>query len=473
MYKSKMIEMLRHFGPRDFSRFGDYLASPYFNKDVKLQHFYAWLRKAAPSFTAARIDKQRILARGIPGLVLNEKKLGYLMSDMVRHIESYIRLSKDDDTSTEAWCRLLSTYNAWENDKLFDQALREAQRMLDAFPWRYAPYFYKEFLLESEINAYFDRQKKRAYDESLQKASDYLDLFYLATKLKFSCELINRQKLVNADYRVRLLGEITSHLRENSYAEYPSVTIYYQILMTFLGNEDIAHFTQLKRLLDEHSLKFPPEEARDMYAYAQNYCIRKINAGRQEFLSEYLQLSKAALQKNLLLVDGYISPWTFKNIVSVACRTGEIPWAEQFIKNYRSQLNAKFRTNAFHYNQAYVLFSKKQYGDALKMLNQVEFTDIFYALDGRTMQIKIYYELDEPDPLQSAIDAFRVYLRRNKTLSENVKRLYSNFLKFAARLSRIPSGDNTRLAALGKQVEETRNVADIRWLQQKTEEKTQ
>jgi hypothetical protein len=277
--------------------------------------------------------------------------------------------------------------------------------------------------------------------------------------------------LVVTDYNLRLLKEISDHLKENSYEEYPSITIYYQILMTFTDTDTEVHFEELKKLLDEHTTKFPPDEARDMYAYAQNFAIRKINAGEKRFLREYFDLSKAALEKELLMVDGDLSPWTFKNLVIAALRVGEFNWAEQFIKNYKNRLNEKFRSNAYNYNQGALLFFKGQYGDALRLINQVEYTDIFYALDTRTMQIKIYYQLDEWDPMQSAIEAFKVYLRRNKTLSENVKLLYNNFLKYTDKLSRLTKRDKPKLTELKQKIEETKQIADLGWLQQKVDEK--
>lgn len=466
-----MIQMLMHFSTKELTRFGEYLESPFFNKDEQVSMFYQYVRKYAPEFESRQLEKERILQKGIPGLDINEKKLGYLMSDIVEHIEGFIRYNQHMADDMEGYVHLLNMYNNWEADKFFEQTLREARTTLDADPYRNAPYFYKAFLLQSELNTFFDRQKKRAYDASLQEAANYLDLFYLSTKLKFSCELINRQKLVASDYTLRLLKEISDHLRDNVYDDYPSIGIYYQILMTFVEGENEVHFEKLKNLLTEHTDKFPPSEARDMYAYAQNYTIRKINAGEKQYLRQYFDISKAALEKGLLMVDGDLSPWTYKNLVVAALRVGEFEWAEQFIKSYKSKLNEKFRSNAYNYNLGALMFYKAQYGEALRLINQVEFTDIFYALDTRTMQIKIYYQLDEWDPMQSAIEAFKVYLRRNKTLSDNVKLLYNNFLKFTDKLSRLTKRDKQKLAELQERINETKQVADLGWLQSKVEEK--
>lgn len=471
MQKSKLIELLKHFNTKELNRFSEYLASPFFNKDEQLLVFLNYLKKFAPDFESKHLEKEKLIEKGIQGLKIDEKKLGYMMSDIVKHIEGFIRYQNYFAEEIEGYCHLLSTFNKWETDKFFDQTLREAKDTLYKYPYRNADFFYKEYLLETEINSYFDRQKKRAYDESLQKAADHLDLFYLATKLKYSCELINRQKLIQTDYTLRLLKEISLHLQDHSYDDYPSITIYYQILMTFLENNDEIYFKKLTTLLDEHSFKFPADEARDMYAYAQNYCIRKINAGETDYSNELFSLYKTCIERELLLVDGFLSPWAFKNIVWVALRVGDVEWTDQFIKTFSKKINPKFRDNAYNYNYACLLFFQNKFGEALRLLNQVEFTDIFYGLSSRTMQIKIYYELNEWIPMQSAIEAFKVFLRRNKTLSENFKTTYNNFLKFTDKLSRIQKRENNKLNELHTKIEETKIVADINWLLQKIEEK--
>ena len=108
-----MIEMLKHFSTKELSRFSDYLASPFFNKDEELLVFYNYVKKYAPEFDAKNIEKERLLAKGIPGLALNEKKIGYMMSDIVEHCENYIRYNNHFEEDIEGYVHLLSTYNKW------------------------------------------------------------------------------------------------------------------------------------------------------------------------------------------------------------------------------------------------------------------------------------------------------------------------------------------------------------------------
>lgn len=464
MHKSKMLVFLRHLQPKDLGLFAEFLASPYFVKDEKLLLFFSAVRKFAPDYDSPNLEKEKFIKKGVPGLELDDKKLSYLMSDLVEMGEHFLKTEKLLEKELEGYCALLSVYNEWESDKLYEQTLRKAQKHLDQSKYRNPDFFYQEYLLQSEVNAYFDKQKKRAQDMSLQQAANYLDLYYLSIKLKYSCELINRQKLVAADYELRMLREVKTHIEENDYTGYPTIMIYYRVLMTFLENDNHSHFDSLKELLAQHTSVFPSDEARDLYAYAQNYCIRKANAGQEDFLRELYMLYRSSIEEGLVITDGHISPWAYKNIISVATRVKETTWAEAFAKEYRNQLHPKFRNNAYNYNMAYLQFARADYGKSLAALNQVEFTDVFYALDSRTLQIKVYYELDETDALFSALEAFKVYLRRNKTISENVRNIYMNFVKFMNRMLSIAPSEHDKRIKLSEKIKETGQVADMRWL---------
>ncbi|MGB1242987.1 MAG: hypothetical protein ACPG49_10730, partial [Chitinophagales bacterium] len=151
--------------------------------------------------------------------------------------------------------------------------------------------------------------------------------------------------------------------------------------------------------------------------------------------------------------------------------TKEFAWTEEFIETYKDKLAPNFRQNAYAYNLAYLYFHQNQFDNALKLLHEVTFEDIGYSIKSRTLLLRVYYELDEIDPFYSLIDSFKIYLKRNKLLSESRKKIYLNFIKFIARLSRLPKGQNSRLLKIKKQIEETSNTANGNWLLQKVNEK--
>lgn len=470
MHNSKLVEALRALTPKQLRRLDDFIASPFFNKNQEVYKLFKAVRKFEPSFTHNDLQKERIYKIAFPQEKYDEKKLGYLMSDIQRLVDKFLAYCNllEDPIRHEYY--LLNSYLGLELYKHFSKTMKDAQQLQNGNHYRDANFFYNEFLLQSLNNMYFDKQRKHMYDESLQRAIDNLDLYYLAQKLKYSCELFNRKNIVAADYKLRLLDEILLYLKDKDFEEAPAVAIYYQILMTLTDSDNHKHFKRLKALLKKHGAKFPPLEARDMYQYAQNYCIRCVNSGKQEYLAELFQLYQTTLDTRIAFDGKYISPWTYKNVVGVALRIQEYGWVEKFIHEYKEHLAPDMRENAFAFNLASFYFNKGDFDRALELLRNVEFTDIIYSLDSKAMLLRIYYELQEVEPLLSLLDAFQVYLRRNKLISDSQKVIYQNLIHFVKEATRIPKGDREAALRLKEKITKTKQVAYLQWLLRKVEE---
>ena len=115
-------------------------------------------------------------------------------------------------------------------------------------------------------------------------------------------------------------------------------------------------------------------------------------------------------------------------------------------------------------------FYLKKYKDGLKQLLAVEFTDIYYSLDSRALLLKTYYELEDLESATSLINAFKIYLKRDNTISEYQNLTYSSFLKIVHQLIRFKMGYKNNLEDLDKQLGSIKQIADLTWLKQKLEE---
>ena len=81
--------------------------------------------------------------------------------------------------------------------------------------------------------------------------------------------------------------------------------------------------------------------------------------------------------------------------------------------------------------------------------------------------MKTYYELSEFDALHSLMDAFYVYLRRNKLISDYTRTDYLNFLKVVKKLTRIRYRDFDKVLALEEEVKELTPIPNRSWIQSK------
>ncbi len=304
---------------------------------------------------------------------------------------------------------------------------------------------------------------KRDEKSNIGEVVEYLDRFYLARKLQLCCEIFNVRNILSVDYNLFLLDEILSHLRNKSYEDTPVIRVYFRILMTLLESENEEHFTQLRQLLIEHETKFTLTELREMYQYVLNYCIKKINLGNISWQQTLFEIFKITIANKVLMSEGHLSHWDYKNIVTISLRLKEFAWSSDFIVKYKQSLLPAERENAYVYNLANLYFATGEYSRSLQLLRKVEFSDVYYQLDSKSILLKTYFELDEADSFFYHATAFRTFLRRNKLVSDYQRTIYLNLIRYTTQLMRA-SGTRRKVAAIRKKVEENRNVADLNWL---------
>jgi tetratricopeptide (TPR) repeat protein len=207
-----------------------------------------------------------------------------------------------------------------------------------------------------------------------------------------------------------------------------------------------------------------------MYVFAKNFCIRKINQGYTEYIKELYELYKVMLANKIIFKDNLLSQFDYKNIVYLGLRVGDMDWVKNFITKYNEFLDPRTKENAYTYNLASYYYFAKNYDEALTLLRSVEFTDIYYHLDSKSLLLKIYYEQNETEAFFSLVEAFRVYIKRNTLIPAGQKNTYYNMIKFVSKLFKWKLNPRNNLAQLEQEIETTKPLADINWIRKKLEE---
>ena len=461
MKGNKTIEILKTFSVRQINSFDRFLNSPYYNKRNDLINLYQSIIKFYPAFSDQMVTKEVIYQTVFDQELFDYKKLSYLLNDLQNLLDRFI-IVEAQNSEFDHQLMLLKYYGKNNFSKGYKKALKQAEKIIYSYPFHDAEKYYQTYLLEAEKNASFNRELKRTMDPSLQDAIDNLDIYYLATKLKYSCEILNRQNVITTDYQLNLVSELQSYLKAFPFQDHPVVHIYYMILMSLQHVNEPTYFKTLMKLLDQHSTHFSNTDSREMYLYALNYCARQINLGKREYLKRLFGIYQNLIDNDLLLIDSELSPWTFKNIVLVGLRLDKIGWVESFIHDYIDYLDIGFRKDALKYNLGYVQFKKGEYGKALELLQEVEFTDIYYSVDSKVLLLKIYFEQQQMDVLLSHLDTFQTFLKRNKKVSDNMKEVYLNLVKYVRKNFKLTN--EKQILDLLKEVKTQNKLADSAWL---------
>jgi len=470
MNKTKLIQILQTLSNKELKSFGKFASSSFFNVNQQVIHLFNILKPFHSEYNEKEISKKIVFEKLFNGINFDEPKLRYVMTDLTKLLEDFLSYQEYNKQPIGKKHFLLKTLNDRNLDKYFKQHLEEAYKIQQNNPHRDVPYYYNEVILNEEAYAYTSLKDNRAIDSSLQNLVDNIDIHYLSRKLKYACEMINRQNVLSVNYDLKFLEKTVEFLKQYSYEDVPSIAIYFQILLTLQERDNESHYKKLKKLLGLHINKFPKQELRGIYAFAQNYCIRKINTGDTDYLKELFENYKILLEKEIIFEGRYLAQFDFKNIVTVALRLGEFNWVEAFIHKYSANLHLEFKKNAINYNLANLYYATKDYSKALKLLLSVEFTDVYYHLDSKALLLKTYYELEEIEPLLSLIDTFKVYLSRNKMISPYQQTIYNNLIKFVKKLTKIKYGSKKPVQEVKSEIESVKQIADLTWLKTKVAE---
>ena len=126
---------------------------------------------------------------------------------------------------------------------------------------------------------------------------------------------------------------------------------------------------------------------------------------------------------------------------------------------------------------AALYFEQHKYDQALKALQNVEFTDFSYHLSAKIIQLKSYYLLGEGEALEALLTATEKLLRRNRSLSQYGRSANLHFLKalrllhrrLPVRPGRPPADWARRALAVRREWENLQPLANREWLMQVTE----
>jgi hypothetical protein len=467
MQATKLHILFSRMTVYELNRFAKFIASPYYNEDERLIRLYSYL---LPFYKMGQTpDRHKTWKKIHPSKPFTNLHFARLLSDLLKKAESFKAVERMRQDGPNELYYLLDSYNDLGMAKHFTEPYSHAVNTLEKQPYRDSDYYFHSFRLNVQQNVFLENRKQRTTEKHLLETVRSLDTYYFINKLRYSAAILHYRQFLNLGDESILLPQILAYLKEKP-LDTPVVDIYYHVILTLIEPDEEGHFMHLKELLFTHAAILQTGTQKEVFAFALNYCIRKINKGRPAYQAEIFALYKDALQRDLLLEDNTLTPWDYKNIVTIGLRNKDYKWTNSFIESYIAKLPEKEQDNAYTFNRARHYFATGKYDKVLDLLQDVEYSDIFYLLDSKTTLMKTYYELGEYQPLQSLKESFRILLRRKKLISEQNQANYGNFARYTLKLFRADVKNKTQIATLKKGITGASNIADKAWLLEKLEQ---
>lgn len=436
--KTNLISLLSTLSTREQTRFSKYVHSPFFNRHEKLRLLCDWALQYAPAFDHPGCNRMEGWKAMHPNKPYDDLRFNNFTSSLLRLLYDFLAYLQYESSPVQSRLLLFEELSKRDAKKLLQQNVQRTSALIKKQAERSCQYYLLESQLQSQLDQVALQNKQRRITEHLQLESNNLDLYFWVNKLRIACTMKSRSGVFSATYQ----AHFTDFIRQQ-YAQYthlsgnPVLEVYLKTLQMLEGRSDSRHLYELMALMSDHSSLFPKEELSTLYHYALNFCIRQINTGQESFYRQVFELYQVMLNEALLLHHGQLSQFAFKNIITTSIRLKEFEWTDQFIQSYQELLPEQERENAVTYNAANLWYAKGDYANALRCLQNVEFTDNTYHLGVKLIQLKSYYELEEASAFYALLEAFKKLIFRNKALSDYRKQAYGNFLLLAKRIYQL------------------------------------
>jgi len=467
MFSDKLISLLQTLSRVEMTRLHKFLRSPYFNDQDDVIRLFEIVQQALRKEETAthQLAKEKVWTALYPKQRLNDAHLRRLASDLTQlALQFMVQEARQQDPLGEA-LELQKILDKPELKKHLVGVERRIEKLINDHPAGSTANYLALFKLHRNI---FYRASNV---DKLGPADFYLECFYLTQKLRFYVALLLYRGSRATEQEMKMIAGVWEYVVDERFAKVALIQIYLKVIACFNEPDQEQHFQDLMNNLDRFALEINKEDLREGYRMAQNYCALKINQGKKEYYRSVFNVFKKIIEQDILLEDGHLSEGVYKNIITSSLGVNEFAWAEKFIQDYSTYLPVSIRENARSFNLAYLYFHLKHYEKVIKLLQNVEYSDVMYALGAKSILVRTYYETDEVIALDSLIDSFRIFLRRNKVISKNQKREYNNFLHIVKKLSSMPSSDQAALAKLRQRVTETSSTMPKKWLLEKLDER--
>ncbi len=472
MKKSKLIELLGALPKEEIKEFGKFLKRTSSVKSHGKLWLFDYLKKYHPEFPEAKVDRKFIAKKIKTALDLSEKSLANLMTNLYVDIENYFIEKELQLNAVDRNFILLKALKRNKLDKLFFNKVEQIQKEWKTERPKGIEQLHNEYKLAKTCFMHPNYSLFPGQDIDPHLLLEKIDTYYFAVKLYYNLCIESTQytldRMQSLNYK-NLIIPILELIRSSKTKNTPQLQ-FFTLLLEDYHNKKFDNYINYKNLFFESYDVFDSNEAHDIITFLQIAVYENYKLGKAGSLQELFELNKFAAEKHLILENGYVSEFSFKNIVLTACAAKEISWAETFVEEFGEYLDKNVKEDISQLCKAILEFNKGNFELSLEYLLTVKLPDAVYGIQMRCLQLQCYYEVEKYEELfYNLVKSFSTYLSRNDKLSDTYKEAWQNFIRYANKLKQAQFNNKNKKEKLHQEITAHTNISSKTWLLEKAE----
>lgn len=465
MQYRKLIEVLQALDSGQMERLSDFIRSPYFNKNQPAIAVFDYLKTLHPYFPNNAVTTSTIREK-VPG-INGDIDLAKKMTLLLELTAKFLSLETNRDPVLER-IGMLKAYKKLRLHRHFESLMRQLRKEMKAVPFRDFDHLWRMHKLQEEYFEGYDQKLLRTPDNTVDEVFNTLKQFYFTKKLRYAAEAVNRERWLGLATGSQIKNEILAFLNETREDEDLYLMLYgsiFRMNVEVSPENALLYFQKIKVAIRAFQDLIPKEELSSVCMYLENYCLIQINKGNKVYLHELLEIVQLLINKGMLLDNGRLNPHQFKIIVGVAIMLDKIDWTENFIAAFKKFLPQDLRNDYYNLAMGQVYYYKREYSKACRQLALASHNkkDVYFGFAVKKLLLKIGYETDNWELLDSNAEAYKKHLARHRSkIGENAVVLEKFFRYF--RMLVNAGEDASKKEILLSRLLAEENFADKDWL---------
>lgn len=160
MVKSSLLEILKTFSLKEYRDFGEYINSPFFNKNEAVVKLYDYIRLDFPDMNGDKFEKEKVFGEIFPKVEYNDGFMRTIMFNLTQLAEDFLAYNNYKNRGVYESLHLINELNNRLLDKHVMKSIKSASEKVNKYEHEDESYFLDMFMLDKEKNRLYDRTKK-------------------------------------------------------------------------------------------------------------------------------------------------------------------------------------------------------------------------------------------------------------------------------------------------------------------------
>ena len=475
MQKLKLTELLLSFDPNELKRFGDFIRSPFYNKNKKLITLFDLIKKSFDDSAFQLLSKEIVWQNIMPGEKFSDVKLRSYLSDFKKLCEKFIVTLEEEKNTVHQKNLLLLSLSERNSRKNIEAVSSEIRNAFSSEFTKNFDHFHDKILFERTMILNEGRNVEKNLDENYYRLSDAIDHFFISSKLDMMNSFLSRKYHVLGSFNLKIdfSEEIIKYIEKRIPAirkNDPFIYCEYLIFKMMTAENNDGYYKDLHTFVIKNLQMYKHSELEQVYFPMINFGFNKVAMGDSEYLEKIFEIYRTFELRGFYNDMEIFQDIDLISIVIAGLRLNKIVWVENFTEKYSRKLINEFKSDTVSLVKALISFKKKEYPESIEYLSRVNYQNSYYYLKSKETLMQIYYEQKEYEAMQSLIDSTRHYLKRRRDVLSIHYDRYIMFLKYLGLLLKATQPDKGERIILKKELKKNNNVIAREWLVEKVKD---